>query len=368
VAISRSTTSADFSMTLSFPSAVIIGLCAAFVGVVALTPAPAAVRVPLGVPLVLFLPGFVLSMALAPSRMSWAERLAQSIGISVAVCVVGGFALHLSGLGLRTESWIPLLFAVTIAGALVARRRGRLGDEGLGHLLARVRPRLSLRTALAVVPALVLVGLAVALARTPLPARGVAGYTTLWLLPANPAPDAVQIGVSSAERGSAKYRLELRASGQVALVRRLTLETGEQWKVVVDVSSFPLEQRSFEALLYKADNPHSAYRRVTLVLPGSTLPPATGMWLVAGRPGTNTVRLSVASAEVQKTSFRVELRGGASLERVQRFTLDPGGQWNAILDLGSIPQTGRVLQARLYKKGSPREGAPYRRARLTLAG
>jgi hypothetical protein len=347
---------------------VLIGVFAALVGVVALTPAPEALRVLLALPLVLFLPGFVLAMALTPSRTPWPERLAQSIGLSIAVCVVGGFALHLSPVGLRRESWMPLLVAVTIAGALVARRRGRLGDETLGHLLAHVRPRFSRRTALVVLPALVLVGFSVALARTPLPARGVQGYTTLWLLPANTASDAVEIGLSSAELRPATYRLELRTGGRVVLVRRLTLKTGWEWKALVNVSSVPIERRSFEALLYKRDNPHSVYRRVTLVLPGSTLPPATGVWLVAGRRGTSTVRISVASAEVRTTSFRVELTGGASLERVQRFTLDPGGQWNAIVDLGSIPQKGLLLEASLYKEGSSSRVPPYRRTMLTLAG
>jgi hypothetical protein len=80
------------------------------------------------------------------------------------------------------------------------------------------------------------------------------------------------------------------------------------------------------------------------------------------------VRISVASAEVRTTSFRVELTGGASLERVQRFTLDPGGQWNAIVDLGSIPQKGLLLEASLYKEGSSSRVPPYRRTMLTLAG
>jgi hypothetical protein len=277
----------------------------------------------------------------------------------------------LTQLGLTRESWIPLLVGVTAGGAAVAWRRGWVRETNIETLLARSSSGLSLHApmlfapALLIVPALALVVFAIGLTRTPPPAGGAHGYTALSLFPAKAGSGAVQIGVTSAELRTTSYRLELHAGGQLALRRRVTLETGQQWARIIDASSVPARRRSFEALLYRLDEPRFPYRRVTLILPGAKMPPATAVWLLPGRTKTNTVRTVVTSAEPRRRSFLLEIRAGGRVLRVVPVTIQPGARLHFVTSVASVPRSRRSFEALLYRYGASESDSPYRRATLT---
>jgi uncharacterized membrane protein len=347
-------------MTPSFPSSIRLVIAATLAAAVALSPAPTAVRTAFGVPLVLLLPGAALTSALFPARTPWVERLAASLGLSVAACVVTGFILHWTPFGLRAESWALALVGITGVGEAIAARRRPAGE---GPTLGRLgRPQLPWRPTLLVGVALALTIGAVVLARTPLPAEGVQGYTALSLLPGGKGSDGVRVEVASSELEDTDYRLEVRSGEKLLAVRDMTLGTDEEWHAELGLDSIPTSRRTLEALLFRGEDKR-AYRRATLTLPGSTIPPRTAIWL--NWVDARTVRVQAASAEPDPTDFRLELHAGGRLERAADVTLEPGEQWQGIVDISSVPAEQRsFLEALLYRRDESGPQRAYRRATL----
>ena len=351
-------------MIPTFLSSTRLVIAATVAAAVALSPAPTAVRTAFGLPLALLLPGAALTSALFPARTRWAERLAATVGLSVAACVVTGFFLHWTPFGLRPESWVLALVAITGMGEAIAARRHPAGE---GPPLPRLgRPQLAWRPTLLVVVALILAIGAVVLARTPLPAEGVQGYTALSLLPAGDGSDRVRVEVASSELEDTDYRLEVRSGEDLLAVRHMTLGTAEKWHAELGLDSIPTSRRSLEALLFRPED-DGAYRRVTLTLPGSRIPPRTAIWLNWIDP--RTVRVQAASAERDPTDFRLELHASGRLERVADVTLEPGQRWQGIVDISSVPPEHRsFLEARLYRRDESGPQRAYRRATLVPPG
>ena len=105
----------------------------ALIAVFILTPylAATALRTALGIPMVLFIPGYVLTVTLFPKNndLEAIERIAMSLGLSIAIVPLIGLLLNFT-LGI---SFIPILSAsclYTIALLLIAAyRRGKLPEE-----------------------------------------------------------------------------------------------------------------------------------------------------------------------------------------------------------------------------------------------
>jgi uncharacterized membrane protein len=70
-------------------------------------------RLIIGLPFLLFFPGYVAVAALFPERksMGMTERLALSLGLSIAITPLIGFALNYTTFGIRLE---PILFSITL--------------------------------------------------------------------------------------------------------------------------------------------------------------------------------------------------------------------------------------------------------------
>jgi Protein of unknown function (DUF1616) len=362
VGTSPSTTSIGSVMTRIFGSAAFTSVPAVLAGVVALTPAPVPVRVLVALPLVLILPGFALASTIFPRSVRWIERLTVSLALSIAVCIVGGLALNWTT-GITKASWITFLVATTVTGAFLGQWRSRGRVESTAGVVRQLRAaQVPVRGSLLALCSLTLAVGAFGLARSTLPAQGIEGYTTLWLAPAQTRPDAVQIGVSSSELQTTSYWLELRAAGERLVSQPLMLKTGQEWDATVDVSSVPVSRQSFEALLYRRDAPHTPYRRVTLLSQGVTVPPTTAVWLAPGPPEADTVRVLVTSAELGRTSFRVEVLAAGQLVDISRLTLRPGAREVVEVDISSIPRHRRSFEALLYREGASQPQTPYERA------
>jgi uncharacterized membrane protein len=82
-------------------------------------------RVILGVPLILFLPGYALIAALFPKRsdLDGIERIALSFGLSIAVVPLIGLALNYTPWGIRLDPIVICLSLFTIAMCLAAQYR-----------------------------------------------------------------------------------------------------------------------------------------------------------------------------------------------------------------------------------------------------
>ncbi|AEB12395.1 protein of unknown function DUF1616 [Marinithermus hydrothermalis DSM 14884] len=89
-------------------------------------------RVIVGGALVLFVPGYVLMVALFPRHhdLNGAERLAVSLGLSAALVPMAGLILNYTPAGIRLESLTMALSLLAALGALAAYlRRARIPEE-----------------------------------------------------------------------------------------------------------------------------------------------------------------------------------------------------------------------------------------------
>jgi hypothetical protein len=356
-------------MTRDFRSPALLVLGAGIASAVALAPAPEAVRVIFALPLALVFPGAALALALFPARMGAVERVALAVALSLTTDVIGGVLLNWSSFGLRVTPWVSLLLGTSVvAGGAAALRTSRQRERRSGHVAPPSRRWVPLRPTLIVLLTLVLAGGAVALARTPLSAEGVHGYTVLSILPGTQDPDTIRVGVVSSELQTTSYRLELRAAGRRLWSRLLTLAPRQRWNAVLDVTSVPRSRRSFVATLYRTDapKPRPAYRWATLVFPGATHPPTTLIWLF---PLTlNKIRVGVTSAAPTPGFYRVEVYAGRELRWLWRLRLTPGQEWNAVLNIRGLPSERRSFEALLYRAGEHAPDPAIRRATFALPG
>jgi uncharacterized membrane protein len=107
-------------------------LCIPFVLIPLFNESP--VRIILGLPLALFLPGYALIATLFPRKddLDGIERVALSFGLSIAITPLLGLALNYTPFGIRLTPILIVLSVFTIAlaiGAYVRRSRIREGDR-----------------------------------------------------------------------------------------------------------------------------------------------------------------------------------------------------------------------------------------------
>ncbi|HET7507006.1 MAG TPA: DUF1616 domain-containing protein [Solirubrobacterales bacterium] len=241
-------------------AAVVCALIAALVPV-------EVIRVLAALPLTLFLPGFAL-VAATFDRIELAplKRLTIEVAASLIVLVLAAFVLNIFPFGLTTASWAVLLTLVVIGGCAVAARRR--GDEPRPtRSLFPSSAGLSARSAVLLAAALLIGAGAIALAQTPLPAKHAAGYTALWMLPADRDERALVVGVQSNEQDPAAYRLRVDVGGEGgSRTYRVELDPGEEKTFEVDVPSSAARTRAIASLYREGDLGH-LFRRVTRWIP-----------------------------------------------------------------------------------------------------
>lgn len=90
------------------------------------------VRTLLGIPMVLFLPGYALIAALFPGKddLDGIERVALSFGLSIAVVPLIGLVLNYTPWGIRLVPVFSALYFFTVGMSLIAiYRRESMGDD-----------------------------------------------------------------------------------------------------------------------------------------------------------------------------------------------------------------------------------------------
>jgi hypothetical protein len=204
--------------------------------------APTTLRTIAGLPLVLVLPGYALSLLLLPSVPDRAWRAAWSVGLSLAVAVLAGLLLDLIPAGLTTVTWTAVLAGVTLAAlAAVAFRPAAAPPraEPSGGATGRRWnwPALA-GPALAAAFAAGAVALAVVSAPWPRPP----GFAELRLVPA-PGP-AASVGVRNAYPGAETFRLTVQNGRSAPMTWTITLGPGQEWqRAVPAVAGKPLSAR-----------------------------------------------------------------------------------------------------------------------------
>lgn len=243
-----------------------------------------SLRIVLGLPFVLFFPGYALMAALYPRRgdINGIERLALSFGMSIAVVPLIGLALNYSPWGIRLE---PILISVALfifGNSMIAwlkrqkysqaERFGIELDLRFSHESSSAWDRaLSVGLPLAILGALGTMGYVISK-----PKIG-EKFTEFYILgPAGKAQDyprelvqgekgRVIVGIINREYESTVYRVEITIGGEkVGEVKPITLNHEEKWEQeAAFVPTRTLSKQKIEFLLYKGDAAE-AYRTLHL--------------------------------------------------------------------------------------------------------
>lgn len=250
-----------------------IGLLSMLVLAIYLWPMP-ALRILLGLPYALFLPGYALTTALFPKRsdLDGIVRTALSFGLSIAVLTFVGLLLHYTGLGVRLD---PVLISINSCVLLCAdvayyRRSGLCPeDRFVIHLkfdLSSWRdtgwPDRCLSVALTLSIMVAIGSLAYGVAR---PAAG-ERFTDFYVLGPDGAAQAypqdaivgeplgLVIGIVNREHIDVQYRVEIERDGDTELVASPRLGHEETWEQIYTFAlGNPGDNRQVTFLLYKED-------------------------------------------------------------------------------------------------------------------
>lgn len=220
-----------------------------------------ALRMVLGLLLVLVLPGYALTAALFPDpTLPRTDRLLYTVGLSLVVTILGGFVLNWTPWGLRPETWAVLLSYLTLGGCVAAVVQRPVLVVVPHRSALRLSPG---QAALFALAALTLVG-SVAIARSEAAKHPAPDVVQLWILPGN-QPQTARLGVITKGPTAGTYRLVAQRGGYT--IREwpaLTLNDDDRWEDTIEISARQPGTGPIEARLYRADDPHSVYRSVTL--------------------------------------------------------------------------------------------------------
>ncbi len=322
-------------------------------------------RIVLGVPFVLLLPGYSLVAALYPRRddLQVPERLALSSGLSIAAVILIGLALNYSPWGIRLE---PILAFVTLfvvlAAAAAAFRRGLLPAEEAFGLASDVRlprwPKLRPIDALAGMALLAfLASLGGGVYFVAASGEGPEGFTEFYVLgsggKAEDYPGLVKageqatavLGLVNREGRDTAYQIAVMLDGETTDdIDGVVLGNGERWeKTVALVPTRAGNSQMAEFLLYK-DGGGEPYRSLHLWLDvegtAAETTPAQG----ASSPTPAASPIATSPPPVTVTAGRAGLvyvvQPGDTLTALsERFGLDP----EAVAAANGIAQPGPLL-------------------------
>jgi len=229
-------------------------------------------RVILGIPILLFFPGYVLVAALFPRKegIGSIERVALSLVMSIAIVPLIGLILNYTPLGIRLESILYSMasFIFIMSGIAWLRRRRLLGEERFGiefHLAllgwsgGTWDKVLSVTLVVVILSALGIIGYVIA---TPKVGEG---FTEFYILrpegettghfkqPKVGEEGEVVIGITNHEYETVSYRIEVRISGAGnSEVGPIVLKHDEKWEREISfVPERAGDNQKVEFFLYK---------------------------------------------------------------------------------------------------------------------
>lgn len=214
-----------------------------------------SIRLFLGLPLVLFLPGYSLIAALFPRKddLDGIERLALSFGLSIAIVPLLGLALNYTPFGIRLSPILAILSLFTVSFAVGASVRRSMVPEGerfdveFGVALRTLKESFEaadtktdrILSIILVISIVLAIAMVIYVIITPKQGEK---FTEFYVLgPSGKASDyptnlevgeegEVIIGVVNHEYAMVTYQLEVQLSGEVIGEERIELLHNETWE------------------------------------------------------------------------------------------------------------------------------------------
>ena len=253
--------------------------------VIAFSPSTIA-RIILGLPFLLFFPGYTLMAALFPKKgsLGGVERVALSFGLSIAVVPLIGFILNYTPWGIRLYPILISLAVFILATSGVAwYRRGRLAPEERFRVpfnirLPSWRGQSVMDKVLSVVLVVVIAGAIGALGYAIATPKAGEKFTEFYILGpegrAGHYPEELKVGekgrvilgIVNYEQERASYEVEVWIDGEKAKLRiegedrdeiKIELEHEQEWGGAVGfVPQTAGEKQKVEFVLYKDGEPY----------------------------------------------------------------------------------------------------------------
>ena len=250
-----------------------------------------ALRIPLGLAIVLFVPGYTLIAALFPRKddLDGIERLALSFGLSIAVVPLIGLGLNYTPWGIRLTPVVISLavFILAMAGAAHIRRHSLTLEErfalDLRASLEQVRQEIAaeersrLDRALTIILAITIILSILALLYVIITPKQGERFTEFYILgPGGKAYDyptevtagnksTVIVGVVNHEYSLMNYSLQVSLDNYTFLDREISLDHNQTWQEPV---SYVLRKigdgQKLQFLLYRQGNFTAPYRDLHL--------------------------------------------------------------------------------------------------------
>jgi uncharacterized membrane protein len=249
------------------------------------------VRIPLGLIMILFLPGYTLIAALFPGKddLDGIERVALSFGLSIAVVPLIGLGLNYTPWGIRlTPVVISLaIFTVVMAAAAYMRRLNLPIDDrfsvqfrkGLDSFRREIAAdeKSRLDKALTIILIITIIISISALIYVIITPKQGEKFTEFYILgPGGKAYDyptnvtignksTVIVGVVNHEYAEVNYSMELRLNNSTILSQELTLQHNQTWERPETYAlEKPGDEQKLEFLLFMERNFTAPYRDLHL--------------------------------------------------------------------------------------------------------
>lgn len=242
-------------------------------------------RIILGLPFLLFFPGYTLIAALFPRKnaLDSVENLGLSFGLSVAVVPLMGFLLNYTHWGVRLYPILVSLTIFIVITSLVAwyQRRRLTEDEtpaiSFNLSLTPWKGSNLLNKVLSVILILAILGFIGTMVNTFAVSRSGERFTEFYVVglegKAMDYPNELNVGkmgkaivgVTNHEKGETSYRVEVRINGvRNNKLEPIVLSDEQQWKEIVSFTPNSAgDNQKIEFLLYK-NTDSAAYSRLHL--------------------------------------------------------------------------------------------------------
>jgi uncharacterized membrane protein len=215
---------------------------------------------PFGILMVLFVPGYVLTLSILP-ELDRATTLLLSLGISISMNIMGGLILNYTPWGLHPFSWAIWLSSISLAGCIIATyRRGRLTRAAITK---SATPKWNRKVVASFLLTGALLVTSILIARNAMIEAGTT-FTQLWAIPEMDENGyTVQIGIRNQEADTIQYELFVESRGtEIEHWTNIVLAPGETWTMSMPLMEKP--QYRIRFMLYKMDTPDKVYRTVHL--------------------------------------------------------------------------------------------------------
>jgi uncharacterized membrane protein len=237
------------------------------------------IRTVFAIPMVLFIPGYVLIMALFPKKdgLGMAERICLGFGLSIVVVSILGLLLSLT-FGLRLTLILDTLCIYTIIVLLVAAfMQWKYPNDAYDKTDNNVSPKRRID----IVPTMVLIFMSILTIVTiyytiTTPKMG-EKFTEFYVLNADRkadnystnltlnSPTTLLAGVTNNEYYRTNYTINMVIGKEILATEKLTLNYGDIWeKNITFVPNKVGTKMKLELLLFKEDDYKTPYRKLSL--------------------------------------------------------------------------------------------------------